>query len=70
MDDNMENHGTIPAEDVARHFIDRERSNPFSPMYRGHYDAEVHEINSMHARLTEVIKRARADGANSKPDAR
>jgi hypothetical protein len=57
----MENHETIPAEDVARHFIDRERSNPFSPMYRGHYDAGVHEINHMRARLTEVIKRGRME---------
>lgn len=59
----IKNLGSIPAEDVARHFIDNEMGNPFSPMYR--HAAQPHEVNGMLARLTEVIRRARVDGANT-----
>lgn len=66
--------GTIPAEDVANFFLENEKNNPFSPMSRQRLarnykhelstDSEI-EMGHMHARLTEVIRRARVDGANS-----
>ena len=59
--------GLIAAEEVAQKFIERERANPFSPMYRLSPDVTEHNVRSMGIRLTEVIRRARVDGANAEP---
>lgn len=48
-------------EIVASIFIERELSQTFSALNREHFDR--FEVEQMKARLTEVIKRARIDGA-------
>jgi hypothetical protein len=58
----MQSYGQIPAEDVARHFVDGELFNPFSIARSGH--EELGKAQTI-TRLAEVIRRARLDGANA-----
>lgn len=54
--------GQIPAEDVARHFVEGELGNPFSIARTGHEELGKSQTTD---RLAEVIRRARLDGANA-----
>ncbi len=54
--------GQIPAEDVARHFVDGELRNSFSIARTGHEELGKAQTTT---RLAEVIRRARLDGANA-----
>ena len=56
--DEMRSMGSIPAKEVARYFLENEQLHSRLPFdtYR-------------HARLTEVIRRARLDGANAERQA-
>lgn len=62
-DDPLAGVPILPVEEVARIFLEREASSPFGAVKRGKY--QDFEYEQTLTRLTEVLRRARMDGARS-----
>lgn len=63
MSDDLEGVSILPVEEVARIFMEQESLAPFGVIKRGKY--EQFEYVQTLTRLTELLRRARADGARS-----